>query len=160
MEKKSILIRDKKDLSLFAEQLKKFFKQSQVLLLDGPLGVGKTTFVRFLLETLEKERGGFAQKKEREQVTSPAFTIQNNYHTSFGLIQHIDLYRLKDDEDLESTGFWDIFSEQEKKYLIIIEWANRLNPDCLPLGWNYIRVVFSFGKSGNTRNAKMESFFI
>lgn len=155
----------KKNLNLeglrnFAEEFKSLLKQPQILLLEGPLGAGKTTFVRFLFDVLEKDCGNQKEKegktKGSRQVVSPAFTIHHIYHTSLGMIQHIDLYRLKNDEDLESTGFWDIFSEPEKNNLIIIEWADLLNPNCLPLEWNYIKIVFSFEECENTRSIRWE----
>ena len=144
-----------RNLNIFAEELKKLFKKPQVLLLCGPLGAGKTTLARLLLKkegtnNLEESLSG------GEQVVSPAFAVHHSYLTAFGVIEHIDLYRLKNDEDLESTGFWDIFSEPEKKYLIIIEWGNRLNLKCLPPRWNYIKVTFSFGTQKDTRGIKME----
>ena len=148
------------DLSRFAKEFSSLLKKPQVLLLEGPLGAGKTTFVRFLCDVLEKNCGNQEKTEEelrgRWQVVSPAFSVHHSYSTSFGLIQHMDLYRLKDDEDLESTGFWDVFSEPERKGLIIIEWANLLNPDCFPPKWNYIRVVFSFGEYGDTRSVQWE----
>ena len=154
---------DLKDLKDFAKELKPLLKKPQVLLLEGPLGVGKTTFVRLLFDFLAEEDQGTGKEEEngkelqqRGPVMSPAFSVHHSYSVSFGLIQHIDLYRLKDDEDLESTGFWDVFSEPEKKNLIIIEWANLLNPRSLPPVWNYIRLKFSFGEDKETRHIQLE----
>ena len=151
------------DLRSFAKELKPLLKKPQVLLLEGPLGVGKTTFVRFLFDLLIEENSENSLSEKREEklqrggpVVSPAFSVHHSYSTSFGLVQHIDLYRLKNDEDLESTGFWDVFSEPEKKNLIIIEWANLLNPRCLPPGWNYIKLDFSFEKNKDTRHIQLE----
>ena len=125
-----------KDIDLFAKELKTLFKKPQVLLLEGPLGVGKTTLVRALLNNIDSTL--------KNTVSSPSFAIQNNYQTKEGEVWHIDLYRLKDDEDLESTGFWDRFADPQQTALIIIEWANRLNVKQLPPHWNYLRVLFSF----------------
>ena len=90
-----------------------------------------------------------------QTLGSPAFSIQHVYGSDYGDIHHLDLYRLKDSEDLESTGFWDIFADGEKTYLVIIEWADRLNLDCLPLAWNYIKLRFLFGKNQGTRNIEI-----
>jgi tRNA threonylcarbamoyladenosine biosynthesis protein TsaE len=151
-----------KDLKDFAKELKPLLKKPQVLLLEGPLGVGKTTFVRLLFDFLAEGDQGIGKEEngkklqKGEPVVSPAFSVHHSYSISFGLIQHIDLYRLKNDEDLESTGFWDVFSEPKKKNLIIIEWADLLNPHSLPPFWNYIKLKFSFGEYKETRHIQLE----
>jgi len=74
-------------------------------------------------------------------VQSPSFAIHLRYENPQGrCMDHLDLYRLKDDDDLESSGFWDIFAQ--KQSLVIIEWAQRLNFDYLPLNWQRIEVKF------------------
>ena len=136
------------DMNVFSKKLKALFKKPQVLLLEGPPGVGKTTFTHFLLN----KDMSLDNRHEEDKISSPAFSIQNNYATDDGFVRHIDLYRIKDDDDLESTGFWDIFSEPESTYLIIIEWANRLNFYSFPVGWNYIKVAFNFTQEPDTRH--------
>ena len=99
-----------------------------LILLFGELGVGKTFFVGKLMEAM----GG-------EKSLSPTYSLINHYQTGvFENIYHVDLYRLKDDEDLESTGFWDLF--WDPKALIVIEWAQRLNFSYLPLDWKKIQI--------------------
>lgn len=56
-----------------------------ILLLKGNLGAGKTTFTQFLLKKL-----GTA-----DEVSSPTYSIVNEYHTEKGIVFHFDLYRLK-----------------------------------------------------------------
>ena len=165
------------ELALFAQKLQSLFQQPQVLLLSGHLGVGKTTFTQLLLKSFIKnptnEQGtgprrvarfaGLAESHELRTgprrvarfAGSPAFSIQHTYGTDRGFIHHVDLYRLEDSDDLESTGFWDIFADREQVYLVILEWANRLNPDCLPLDWNYIKINFLFGQTPQTRNIEI-----
>ena len=93
-----------KELQKLASEIKQVFQKPQALLLTGPLGAGKTTFVQMLLEK-EYQNPSF--------VSSPAFTIQHYYPAPIEAY-HIDLYRLKTDEDLESTGFWDTFADTQK----------------------------------------------
>ncbi|MDE0119041.1 MAG: tRNA (adenosine(37)-N6)-threonylcarbamoyltransferase complex ATPase subunit type 1 TsaE [Bdellovibrionales bacterium] len=153
---KSICIEKKlrlQDMNVFSKELRSLFKTPQVLLLEGPPGVGKTTLTHFLLN----EDMSLKNRGKEDKVSSPAFSIQNHYITDYGFVRHIDLYRIKDDDDLESTGFWDIFSEPENTYLIIIEWANRLNSFCFPVGWHYIKVAFTFNSQQDTRNVFVTS---
>lgn len=98
-----------------------------VLLLSGPMGAGKTQMVRFLAEILNAK-----------EVASPSFAIHHQYQTDRGGMDHLDLFRLEDEDDLESTGFWDLFSRPQG--LIVIEWADRLDTKWLPHNWNVIAI--------------------
>ena len=104
------------------------FKPETVLLIDGDLGAGKTTFVTYLLN-----------EKGYENISSPTYALHNSYshkdnQNHFLKIEHVDLYRLNTSDDIESTGFWDLFLN--KNSLIIIEWAERINNNLWPLNWN------------------------
>lgn len=101
-----------------------------ILLLSGDVGAGKTTSVQMIAELLGLK-----------DVQSPSFAIHLRYENPQGKsLDHIDLYRLEDDEDLESSGFWDIFAQPES--LVVIEWADRLNLEYLPLDWPQFFVRF------------------
>lgn len=116
----------------------------EILLFEGPLGAGKTQLVRFLLEELGTQ-----------EACSPTFAIHHRYETVRGPIDHLDLYRLEDEDDLESTGFWDLFSVQ--KGLILIEWADRLDSSCLPLDWVCRRIRIDFGSRGRVSEERLLS---
>lgn len=101
-----------------------------ILLMSGDVGAGKTTSVQMIAATLGMR-----------DVQSPSFAIHLRYENAQGKsLDHIDLYRLKDDDDLESSGFWDLFAQ--KHSLVVIEWANRLDFDYLPLNWQRVEVKF------------------
>jgi tRNA threonylcarbamoyladenosine biosynthesis protein TsaE len=91
----------------------------QIILLSGPMGAGKTLWVRECVEAL----GG-------KWVSSPSFAIIQRYRTPSILIDHVDLFRLKDERDLESTGFWDLLDSRSG--WIFIEWADRLSENLWP----------------------------
>jgi tRNA threonylcarbamoyladenosine biosynthesis protein TsaE len=103
----------------------------QIILLEGPMGVGKTQLVRSLL-----------QYDHFDESQSPTFTVINRYQTSRGSVAHVDLYRVKDEEDLESTGFWDLFAQE--KGLILIEWAERMGAQFLPPDWKIWKFQMEF----------------
>lgn len=109
----------------FSKWIQKFAKHlagREIILLTGDLGAGKTFFVTELLCA----RGGIGG-------ASPSFAIHNHYETPQGQVEHVDLYRLKNLEDLESTGFWDLFAQE--KAIIAVEWANKLARSDFPTNW-------------------------
>jgi tRNA threonylcarbamoyladenosine biosynthesis protein TsaE len=117
------------------QELEKFWRdflphlsERSILLLSGDVGAGKTTSVQIIASILGMK-----------DVQSPSFAIHLRYENAQGLsMDHLDLYRLEDDDDLESSGFWDLFAE--KKGLVVIEWAQRLDYDFLPLNWQRVEV--------------------
>lgn len=89
---------------------------SDVVLLDGELGAGKTCFVRGLCEGL----GG-----DPTQVNSPTFVIMQEYAIDQGnRLVHIDAYRLSDEEELETIG-WDELLE-DPRAIIAVEWPSKI----------------------------------
>ncbi len=83
--------------------------QHKILLLKGNLGAGKTTFTQFLIKKFKSE----------DVVTSPTYSIVNEYHTPEGKIFHFDLYRLKNSEEVYDIGI-DEYLDQAQ--FCIIEW--------------------------------------
>ena len=95
--------------------------------LVGPLGAGKTVFVKGLAEGLGVDP---------RVVSSPTFVIAQQYSVSTGptALHHVDLYRLESEDELESIGFYDMFAPGS---VVAVEWADRF-PDVL--GREYLRV--------------------
>lgn len=86
---------------------------SKTLLFHGDMGVGKTT----LIKALSKQLGSSSN------VSSPTFSIVNEYDIPDGLIYHLDLYRIKDEEEALNFGVEDyLFNNQ----WVFIEWPNKL----------------------------------
>ena len=84
------------------------------VILSGPMGAGKTTFARALLEGL-----GVARMAEG----SPTFAIAHEYPSKIGDVVHIDLYRLDSEDEAEAAGvpayFW------ERNALVLVEWIEK-----------------------------------
>ena len=80
-----------------------------ILLLKGNLGAGKTTFSQFLLRELGSQ----------DEISSPTYSIVNEYDTPKGKVFHFDLYRLKSVEEAYDFGIEEYL---ENGYLSIIEW--------------------------------------
>lgn len=91
----------------------------KLIFMNGEMGAGKTTFVTKLADTLGAP-----------DAASPSFALHTRYEGSRGTIDHFDLDRLEDAEDLESTGFWDLIEAARASgpsHFVMIEWAKRLD---------------------------------
>jgi tRNA threonylcarbamoyladenosine biosynthesis protein TsaE len=102
----------------------------EILLLDGPLGAGKTVFVKGLASSLDIDP---------EEVTSPSFTLVNPYHARLPLF-HIDLYRLDEGASAaHAVDLDDLLTDESA--VLVIEWAERLG--AYPLRGNIWRISIS-----------------
>lgn len=113
---------------------------SKTLLFYGDMGVGKTT----LIKALSKQLGSTSN------VSSPTFSIVNEYEIEDGLIYHFDLYRIKDEEEALNFGIEDyLFNDQ----WIFIEWPDKL-VSFLPEKFNKIEIKLNLDGS---RTLKLSS---
>ena len=103
-------IEDTFDLS---KKIGKLLSKGDVIFLYGEIGVGKTTFVRGLINNLEVEKG-----MAESQILSPTFNIVFDYEIKKLKIMHYDLFRLKNSTGINELG---IFAEIED-HIILIEW--------------------------------------
>ena len=103
-------IEDTFDLS---KKIGKLLSKGDVIFLYGEIGVGKTTFVRGLINNLEVEKG-----IAESQILSPTFNIVFDYEIKKLKIMHYDLFRLKNSTGINELG---IFAEIED-HIILIEW--------------------------------------
>ncbi|MEP2718041.1 tRNA (adenosine(37)-N6)-threonylcarbamoyltransferase complex ATPase subunit type 1 TsaE [Pseudophaeobacter sp.] len=96
-----------------AEQIAKQLQPGDCLLLDGPIGAGKTHFARSLIQSL---------MHPPEDVPSPTFTLVQCYDVAEAELWHADLYRLSSLEEIEELGLTEAFDEA----ICLIEWPDRL----------------------------------
>ncbi len=120
------------DTKALAHQLAVAVSPGDVLLLTGPVGVGKTTFTGFLLQAL-----GAATS-----APSPTYALHTIHTGPAGDIHHLDLYRLDTLAQFESLDPWEIMASG---FLTLIEWA-----DNLPVKWprEAVTLAFSFDPQG------------
>ena len=88
-------------------------KVGNIIFFKGELGVGKTTFIKYLIN--------FLQRKNKQSVTeipSPTFNLVNEYQLDSLVIKHYDLYRVNDEKELINLGIFEDNSDQ----ITLIEW--------------------------------------
>ncbi|OFZ53669.1 MAG: tRNA (adenosine(37)-N6)-threonylcarbamoyltransferase complex ATPase subunit type 1 TsaE [Bdellovibrionales bacterium RIFOXYC1_FULL_54_43] len=96
-----------------AAELAREFKLGDRVLLEGPMGSGKTTFARALLLSL-----GIRQPPEG----SPSFAIAHEYDAPVGGVVHIDFYRIRSEAEIDDAGIPSYYWERE--LLVISEWLS------------------------------------
>ena len=101
------------DTFYLSQKIGKLLSKGDVIFLYGEIGVGKTTFVRGLINNLEVEKG-----MVESQILSPTFNIVFDYEIKKLKIMHYDLYRLKNSTGINELG---IFVEVED-HITLIEW--------------------------------------
>tara|TARA_B100000575_G_C23047264_1_gene602810 strand:- start:300 stop:743 length:444 start_codon:yes stop_codon:yes gene_type:complete len=101
----------------FAKEFSKKLKVGDVILLYGDIGVGKTTFVRYLINSLEKQK-----KIKLSEVTSPTFSILNEYEIKDITIRHYDLFRIKHSKEINNIGLYD----NSHNFVSFIEWPEKV----------------------------------
>ena len=106
-------ISSEKKLEEFANNISSKIKKGDIFFLFGEMGVGKTTFVKYLINNLQ-----IKHQNQLTEVTSPTFNIMNEYHIDNILIQHYDLYRLKSSDELKDLNLFD----KKDDAILLIEW--------------------------------------
>lgn len=103
------------ETTAFAARLAATLRAGDCLLLDGPVGAGKTHFARGLIQSL---------LPMPEDVPSPTYTLVQSYDTTAGPLVHADLYRLAGTDEIEELGLPEAFESA----ICIVEWPDRLGP--------------------------------
>ena len=119
------------DTAKIAKKVSKIIKVGDVLFFYGDIGVGKTTFIKYLINNLQK-----INRSKLTEVTSPTFSIVNEYKLGNNKILHYDLYRIKDKKELKNIGLL----ENYKDALLLIEWPELISKKPK----NLIKFFFSY----------------
>ena len=134
-----------RDTKIFSKNISKIVKPGDIIFLYGEIGVGKPTFVRFLINNLESKK-----KIKNSEVLSPTFNIVYDYMIGNTKILHYDLYRLKNYSDISQLGIF----ETSKNSIKIVEWPELINPKPK----DRIDIQFKYLKSKNSRKIKVAGF--
>ena len=101
-----------------AKEFTKYLKGGEFVFLYGEMGVGKTTFVKYLINEYQK-----INNLKQTEITSPTFSLLNEYQVKDIRIKHYDLFRINRKEDINNL---DIF-EKDNKLITLIEWPQLID---------------------------------
>ena len=96
-----------------AVKISKKLKPGNIVFLYGEMGVGKTTFIKHIIQEFQKKNN-----LKKTEVTSPTFNLLNEYKIKEIKINHYDLFRLKSNEEVKNL---DLFVDT-KDTITLIEW--------------------------------------
>ena len=122
----------------FADTISTKIKIGDIIFLYGEMGVGKTTFIRYLINGFEKKNN-----LELSEVTSPTFNILNEYHINKIKINHYDLFRIENVKELKNLG---LFNESSKS-ITLIEWPQIIQE----IPNNLIKLIFKYDDDHDKR---------
>ena len=116
-----------------AKEFTKYLKGGEFVFLYGEMGVGKTTFVKYFINEYQK-----INHLTQTEITSPTFSLLNEYQLKDIRIKHYDLFRINRKEDINNL---DIF-EKDNKLITLIEWpqliADKQDIKFITLTFNYL----------------------
>ena len=133
---------EKKTEELAAQLIKKL-KPGNIVFLYGEMGVGKTTFVRYLINKLQKNND-----LEITEVNSPTFNLLNEYKFNKIKINHYDLFRVKSDKEIKDL---DLFKDNNSS-ITFIEWPEIIKKKPK----NLIELFFKYEKDYSSRSLQIK----
>ena len=126
-----------------ANRILKKIQIGHIIFLYGEMGVGKTTFIKYLINGLQKEN-----KLELSEVTSPTFNLLNEYQINEVKINHYDLFRIKSPIELDNL---DLFSDIQN-VITIIEWPQIIEKKPK----NLIELTFKYKEDHKRRSVQIK----
>ena len=140
---------DKIDLSSekkteeLAKKVSKKIKTGDVIFFFGEMGVGKTTFIKYLINKIQSDN-----KLNQTEITSPTFNLLNEYRINEIRIDHYDLFRLKSVEELKNLGLF----EDSLNKITLIEWPQIIKEKPK----NLIELNFKYEKDFQKRSVQIK----
>ena len=127
-----------------AKNFSNYLKGGEIIFLYGEMGVGKTTFVKYLINQLLIKKN-----LQTTEVTSPTFNLLNEYEIDNLTIKHYDLFRLKNESEIKNLDLFD----QNKNTITLIEWPELIEKENVK---KTIDLVFNYENELNNRSVKID----
>jgi len=127
-----------------AKHFSNYLKGGEIIFLYGEMGVGKTTFVKYLINQLLVKKN-----LQTTEVTSPTFNLLNEYEIDNLIIKHYDLFRLKNESEIKNLDLFD----QNKNTITLIEWPELIEKENVK---KTIDLVFNYENELNNRSVKID----
>ena len=137
-----MIIKSLEQLNSFSKKVANRLKEKDFIFLVGEIGVGKTTFTRFLINYLQKKEG-----LKASEVLSQTFNLLYEYDLKKYKIMHYDLYRLNSEKELNNLG---LLNENEDA-IKIIEWPKIIKIHIS----NKLEIHLDYTKKGNERKLRL-----
>ena len=138
-----IILSSEKNTEELAKKLQKKLKLGDIIFFYGEMGVGKTTFIKYLINRFQNEN-----KVDLVEVTSPTFNIMNEYYINQIKINHYDLYRLKSSKETKNLG---LFNDRANS-INLVEWPQIIDekPE------NLIELIFEYEDDYQKRQVQIK----
>jgi len=134
------------DTKSIAQKFSKYIGKGDIIFLYGEIGVGKTTFIKYLINNLQLN-----YNLKKTEVPSPTFNLLNEYQVKNLTIQHYDLYRLKDETETKNIGLFENYAD----VATLIEWPEIIKEK----PHNRVELLFNYEENFNKRNLIIFSDF-
>ena len=128
-----MFIENLKETLNLGEKLSQKLNPQSIVLLKGPIGAGKTSFVQGIAKGLSIS----------EDITSPTFALSHHYKSGKIPLIHLDLYRLENIFSAKEVFFAEIEEALQSQAILVIEWPELVEP----LIENFWRIEISYAKN-------------
>ena len=137
-----MIVKSLEHLNSLSRKIADKLAKNDCIFLIGEIGVGKTTFTRYLINYLQEKRG-----EKITEVLSPTFNLLYEYDLKDIKIMHYDLYRIREEKELKHLG---IFLDKQDT-IKIIEWPQLIN---IPLS-DKLEIYIDYAKNIEEREVKL-----
>ena len=136
-----MIIKSLEQLNILSKKVADYSDEKDCIFLIGEIGVGKTTFTRYFINYLQEKEG-----VKVTEVLSPTFNLLYEYDLKEYKIMHYDLYRVKQEKELNNLGLF----QDEGNTIKIIEWPNVIQTSLS----DKLEIHLNYAKNENERDIK------